>query len=62
MLRIMSDGASRPAWKMMQESGSHASGYRVVRALFAAGLITSPSSHSEPWYRITDAGRAALTN
>lgn len=60
MLRVMSDGESRPVWKMSFEAGSHASGYRVVAALYARGLITAPQSHSEPWYRITEAGRAAL--
>jgi len=59
-LELLSDGESRPVWKIIAQSKSYASGYRVIEALYAAGLITAKPSHSDPWYYITDAGRAAL--
>ena len=48
----------KPVWKINMDSGSHASGYRVIAALYDKRLITCTTGSD--WYRITDAGRAAL--
>jgi DNA-binding PadR family transcriptional regulator len=57
VLATLKDG-SKPVWQINLDSGSHASGYRVIAALYSKGMITC--RRGSDWYRLTDAGRAAL--
>lgn len=57
----MADGRSHQRWKLLSDSGSHNSGYRVLEALCQKGLARNEGGYNaDVWIKITDAGRAAL--
>lgn len=61
MLCLLVDGKSHERWRLLFDSGSHNSGYRVLEALCGKGLATNQGGHGDQiWFKITDAGHAAI--